>query len=150
MKRTSLKSDSLQLQNVHMYFFGILFNAFSLFIMDGVNVTSIFDGFDSITWLVVFNYSFSGLVSSWVMRFADNMVKIYAVSTSMALTTLVSIVLFDYEPTLQILFGIVSITISILMYFDVLTSSTTTTSTILPTTNNITNVGDRANEKSNA
>jgi UDP-sugar transporter A1/2/3 len=120
MKRTTLVSDSLQLQNMHMYFFGIVFNLLGYIVWDRQSVRDLVNGYDVVTWLVVMNYSFSGLMSSWVMRFADNMVKIYAVATSMALTTIVSIIFFSFQPSLQILFGIISITISILMYFDIL------------------------------
>lgn len=58
------------------------------------------------------------------MKYADNMVKIYAVSVSMILTMIISIFLFDYEPTIQLFFGIIIITISILMYFNVISNET--------------------------
>ena len=38
------------------------------------------------TWLVVANLAFSGLLVSWVMKFADSIVKVYATSMAMLLT----------------------------------------------------------------
>lgn len=44
----------------------------------------------------------SGLLVSWVMKFADSIVKVYATSLAMLLTTLVSIAFFSLTPTLQV------------------------------------------------
>ena len=44
-------------------------------------------GYTTITWLVVCNLAFSGLLVSWVMKFADSIVKVYATSLAMLLTT---------------------------------------------------------------
>src|SRR5258707_661192 len=60
-----------------------------------------------------------GLIVSLIMKYADNMVKIFAVAVSMSLTMFVSIILFDFIPTINYLFGIIIITISILLYFGV-------------------------------
>jgi hypothetical protein len=38
----------------------------------------------------------------------------------MALTMVISNFLFDYEPTIQLFFGIVIITLSLFMYFDLI------------------------------
>jgi hypothetical protein len=81
----------------------------------------LFDGYNFVTVLVVMSYSFTGLIVSVIMKYADNMVKIYAVAVSMALTMVLSIFLFDFEPSSQLFFGIITITISILMYFNIVT-----------------------------
>src|SRR4051812_45726515 len=67
------------------------------------------------------SYCFAGLIVSVIMKYADNMVKIYAVAVSMALTMILSIMLFpEYKPSLQLLYGIIIITISILQYFNLI------------------------------
>lgn len=43
-------------------------------------------GYSGVTWLVVANLAFSGLLVSWVMKFADSIVKVYATSMAMLLT----------------------------------------------------------------
>jgi len=121
MKKSSLKMDPLHRQNIHLYFFGIIFNTIGYW-MERKPESSFFEGYNTITWSVVMAYSFTGLCVSVIMKYADNMVKIYAVSVSMVVTMLLSIVMFEFQPTTQLFFGIVIITISILMYFNVVTS----------------------------
>jgi len=116
MKVTSLKVDSLQTQNMHLYFFGIIFNTIG-YLYEKEPGESFFDGYNFATILVVASYSFTGLIVSVIMKYADNMVKIYSTAVSMSLTMVISVLLFNFEPTPQLFFGIVIITISLLMYF---------------------------------
>jgi len=114
---------------MHLYFFGIIFNFLGYWFSND-SKGSFFEGYNFVTLLVVMSYSFSGLIVSVIMKYADNMVKIYAVAVSMALTMILSILLFpDFQPTLQLLFGIIIITISILQYFDLLSTDTSTNKT---------------------
>jgi len=120
MKKSSLKSEPLHLQNMHLYFFGILFcGMFSW--AEWTSTQNVFEGYNFTTLLVILSYAFSGLIVSIIMKYADNMVKIYSVAVSMIVTMILSIFLFSHTPSTQLFFGIVIITISILMYFDVLT-----------------------------
>jgi len=122
MKKSSLKNDPLQRQNMHLYFFGIIFNGLGYY-YEKKPAHGFFDGYDTVTVLVVMSYSFTGLIVSVIMKYADNMVKIYAVSVSMALTMVLSIFLFpEFKATAQLLFGIIIISISVLMYFNVVSS----------------------------
>ena len=150
MKKTNLKTDSLHTQNMHLYFFGIIFNGleyirgmdaqksffdvrnffenslinnyhFSFFKKIPKSFLQIsFQGYNFTTVLVVLAYSFSGLLVSVIMRYADNMIKIYAVAVSMLLTMILSIFLFGFSPSIQLLYGIIIITISILLYFGII------------------------------
>jgi UDP-sugar transporter A1/2/3 len=147
-----LKTDTLHVQNMHLYFYGIVYNLLG-YLYERETEESFFEGYNSTTFLVVLSYSFTGLIVSIIMKYlqqwnltyeyivisvvthvfiklsitaytiiyADNMVKIYSVSVSMVLTMVLSIFLFDYAPTTQLFYGIVIITVSVLMYFGVLT-----------------------------
>lgn len=57
-------------------------------------------------------------------RYADNMVKIYSVAVSMALTLVLSVLFLGQQPTVHMFYGISVITVSILMYFNVITPET--------------------------
>ena len=59
----------------------------------------------------------SGLLVSWVMKFADSIVKVYATSLAMLLTTLVSILFFSLQPTLQMALGILVASCSVVLYY---------------------------------
>eukprot|EP01114_Cavostelium_apophysatum_P021051 TRINITY_DN7235_c0_g1_i1.p1 TRINITY_DN7235_c0_g1~~TRINITY_DN7235_c0_g1_i1.p1 ORF type:complete len:318 (-),score=48.07 TRINITY_DN7235_c0_g1_i1:77-1030(-) len=119
MKNSSLKTDPLQRQNLHLYFFGIIFNGIG-YIAERDPQRGFFDGYSPSTFLVVLSYTLTGFFVALIMKHADNMVKIYSVAVSMVLTMLISSAIFpDFEPTAQLFFGIVIITISLLMYFNI-------------------------------
>ena len=63
--------------------FGVLFNIVRLTVDDmragyskGPWCYRLFHGYDLVTWLVVLNLAFTGLLVSWVMKYADNIVKV--------------------------------------------------------------------------
>mmetsp|Transcript_17241 Transcript_17241/g.35209 ORF Transcript_17241/g.35209 Transcript_17241/m.35209 type:complete len:344 (-) Transcript_17241:274-1305(-) len=116
-------NDTLYWQNMQLYGFGTLFNAARLTYDDIQNPNGgfwLFDltaGYNYITWLIVINFSFSGLFISWIQKYANTIVKVYATSSAMMVTAFLSIFFFDLEPTLQLFLGIAIVCISILLYF---------------------------------
>lgn len=110
--------DSLYWQNIQLYGFGVLFNFLRLWLEGGWGkIWRLFEGYDMITWLVVLNLGCTGLLVSWIMKYADNIVKVYATSMAMLLTMILSILLFHFKPTLQLFLGIMICTMSLQMYF---------------------------------
>ncbi|CAD5333682.1 unnamed protein product [Arabidopsis thaliana] len=121
MKRNN---DTLYWQNLQLYTFGSLFNVARLIADDfrhgfekGPWWQRIFDGYSITTWLVVLNLGSTGLLVSWLMKYADNIVKVYSTSMAMLLTMVASIYLFSFKPTLQLFLGIVICIMSLHMYF---------------------------------
>nr|GMD64921.1 CMP-sialic acid transporter 1 [Ipomoea batatas] len=117
-------NDSLYWQNVQLYTFGSIFNMGRLLLDDfksgfekGAWWQRVFNGYSITTWLVVLNLGTTGLLVSWLMKFADNIVKVYSTSMAMLLTMLLSVVLFDFKPTVQLFLGIVICMMSLHMYF---------------------------------
>jgi drug/metabolite transporter (DMT)-like permease len=51
------------------------------------------------------------------MKYADTIVKVYATSSAMLLTAVLSVWFFDLEPTLQMFLGILIACVSINLYF---------------------------------
>ncbi|OAY71020.1 CMP-sialic acid transporter 1 [Ananas comosus] len=117
-------NDSLFWQNVQLYTFGAIFNMAWLILGDfkagferGPWWQRLFDGYTVTTWLVVFNLGSTGLLVSWLMKYADNIVKVYSTSMAMLLTMVLSIFLFNLRPTIQLFLGIIICMISLHMYF---------------------------------
>ncbi|KAK4268859.1 hypothetical protein QN277_022089 [Acacia crassicarpa] len=117
-------NDSLYWQNVQLYTFGAIFNMARLLLDDfrggfenGPWWQRIFNGYTITTWLVVLNLGSTGLLVSWLMKYADNIVKVYSTSMAMLLTMILSIFLFNFKPTLQLFLGIVICMMSLHMYF---------------------------------
>ncbi|KAG6552204.1 hypothetical protein Mapa_006052 [Marchantia paleacea] len=116
--------DSLHWQNVQLYSFGVLFNGMRLSggdfnegFSNGVWFARLFAGYNFVTLLVVLNLGCTGLLVSWIMKFADNIVKVYSTSMAMLLTMVLSIYLFNFVPTLQLFIGIAISGISLQIYF---------------------------------
>lgn len=117
-------NDSLYWQNVQLYTFGVIFNMARLLLDDfqrsfekGPWWQRLFDGYTITTWMVVLNLGSTGLLVSWLMKYADNIVKVYSTSMAMLLTMVLSIYLFNFKPTLQLFLGIIICMMSLHMYF---------------------------------
>ncbi|KAK1376646.1 CMP-sialic acid transporter 1 [Heracleum sosnowskyi] len=117
-------NDSLYWQNVQLYMFGAIFNLARLIMDDfrggfekGPWWQRLFNGYNLITWMVVLNLGSTGLLVSWLMKYADNIVKVYSTSMAMLLTMMLSIILFNFKPTLQLFLGIIVCIMSVHMYF---------------------------------
>lgn len=117
-------NDTLYWQNVQLYTFGSIFNMGRLFLDDfrggfesGPWWDRLFNGYTITTWLVVLNLGSTGLLVSWLMKYADNIVKVYSTSMAMLLTMVLSVFLFTFKPTLQLLLGIIICIMSLHMYF---------------------------------
>eukprot|EP00192_Tetraselmis_astigmatica_P013446 CAMPEP_0117657502 /NCGR_PEP_ID=MMETSP0804-20121206/5365_1 /TAXON_ID=1074897 /ORGANISM="Tetraselmis astigmatica, Strain CCMP880" /LENGTH=320 /DNA_ID=CAMNT_0005463961 /DNA_START=303 /DNA_END=1265 /DNA_ORIENTATION=+ len=117
-------NDNLYWQNVQLYGFGTVFNALRLTYDDiasgfqnGSWLTNALSGYNWVTVLIVLNFAFAGMSVSWIMKFADTIVKVYATSSAMLITALLSIWFFDLQPTLQLFMGIVIACISLNLYF---------------------------------
>ncbi|KAJ3678668.1 hypothetical protein LUZ60_002471 [Juncus effusus] len=117
-------NDSLYWQNIQLYTCGAVFNLGWLIIGDfklgfekGFWFQRIFEGYDYKTWLVVINLGSTGLLVSWLMKHADNIVKVYATSMAMLLTAVLSQFLFEVKATIQLVLGIIICIVSLQMYF---------------------------------
>ncbi|KAK3227993.1 hypothetical protein Dsin_007855 [Dipteronia sinensis] len=117
-------NDSLYWQNVQLYTFGAIFNMSRLLLDDfrggfenGAFWQRLFDGYSITTWLVVLNLGSTGLLVSWLMKYADNIVKVYSTSMAMLLTMVLSLYLFNFKPTMQLFLGIIICMMSLQMYF---------------------------------
>eukprot|EP00241_Pyramimonas_parkeae_P006827 CAMPEP_0114248404 /NCGR_PEP_ID=MMETSP0058-20121206/13557_1 /TAXON_ID=36894 /ORGANISM="Pyramimonas parkeae, CCMP726" /LENGTH=330 /DNA_ID=CAMNT_0001361813 /DNA_START=148 /DNA_END=1140 /DNA_ORIENTATION=- len=116
--------DSLYWQNVQLYSFGVLFNACALTVDDINNNFSngfwphtMFNGYTIVVWCVVINLAFTGLLVSWIMKFADTIVKVYSTSMAMLVTMLISAWLFGMQPNMQLILGIITASASLNLYY---------------------------------
>ncbi|OMO64337.1 Nucleotide-sugar transporter [Corchorus capsularis] len=117
-------NDSLYWQNVQLYTFGAIFNMARLLLDDfrggfekGPWWQRLFDGYTVTTWMVILNLGSTGLLVSWLMKYADNIVKVYSTSMAMLLTMVLSVFLFNFKPTVQLFLGIIVCMMSLHMYF---------------------------------
>ena len=66
---------------------------------------------------MILNHALSGLAVSMVMKYANNIVKVYATSVAMILTTIVSIPLFGFQLTLPFVLGTSVVSVAVFLHY---------------------------------
>ncbi|KAI9299341.1 nucleotide-sugar transporter, partial [Cunninghamella echinulata] len=92
--------NQLWIRNLQMSFFSIILGlVFVVFLQDGRTIIErgFFVNYNSLTWLVISIQAFGGLVVALVVKYADNILKGFATSISIILSSLVSIWLFNFS-----------------------------------------------------
>jgi len=110
---------SLWLRNLELAFFSIFGAFFMTWIYDWeqVQANGFFQGYNSSIWIVVLLQAYGGLVISLVVKYADNILKGFAVSLSILLSSFVSWwFLADLEPTLVFVAGASVVIFSTFLY----------------------------------
>lgn len=101
-------SQSIWIRNAQLSFSSVIFSLIMLFVQDGDSIVKygFFQGYNFTTWLVIFLHAFGGLVVSFVIKYSDNILKGFATSISIVLSTIVSyFFLKDYVPSFFSLLG---------------------------------------------
>ncbi|KAF3699117.1 UDP-N-acetylglucosamine transporter Golgi [Channa argus] len=94
--------QSLWLRNIQLGLFGFVFGVIGMIVYDGqsVNQLGMFQGYNTITCMVVVLQALGGLVIAVVIKYADNILKGFATSLSIIVSTLISYFLLeDFNPT---------------------------------------------------
>ncbi|KAG4165200.1 hypothetical protein ERO13_A13G064400v2 [Gossypium hirsutum] len=111
-------SRNINVQNFWLYIFGMAFNAVAILIQDfdAVMNKGFFHGYSIITTLIILNHALSGIAASMVMKYADNIVKVYSTSVAMLLTAIVSVFLFGFNLTLAFFLGAIVVSVSVYLH----------------------------------
>lgn len=112
------QSRNVNVQNFWLYVFGMAFNAMAIVIQDFDTVVDkgFFHGYSLITTLMILNHALSGIAVSMVMKYADNIVKVYATSVAMLLTAIVSVFLFGFHLSLAFFLGSTVVSVSVYLH----------------------------------
>ncbi|XP_035761983.1 solute carrier family 35 member A3b isoform X2 [Neolamprologus brichardi] len=95
-------SQSLWLRNIQLGLFSFLFGLTGMMVYEGESVKQegIFQGYNIITCIVVVLQALGGLIVAVVIKYADNILKGFATSLSIMVSTLISYFLLkDFNPT---------------------------------------------------
>ncbi|CAB3405733.1 unnamed protein product [Caenorhabditis bovis] len=109
---------SLWMRNVQMSVFSIPSSFLAIYMQDSkvVNEHGLLYGFDSIVWLTVLWYGIGGLSVAVCIKYADNIAKNFATSVAIVLSTVGSMFLFEFVPSLTFLFGASLVIFSIFLF----------------------------------
>jgi len=110
------QSASVLEANTWLYVYGVLASAVALGTGGWSELLS-FQGFGTTTWLVVLCNALLGQTVAYLFRYADSIVKIYAVCAAMAFTTLMSIFFFGFRLRFEEAAGYGACAISVCLYY---------------------------------
>jgi len=103
LKKTSV---SVWVRNIQLGFFGTALATTGSLIKDGEAISQhgFFQHYDMWTWLVIIDVALGGLIVALVVKYADNILKGFATSISVVLSTIFSILFLDFllSPTFTI------------------------------------------------
>eukprot|EP00063_Salmo_salar_P050259 XP_014025094.1 PREDICTED: UDP-N-acetylglucosamine transporter-like isoform X4 [Salmo salar] len=111
--------QSVWVRNIQLGMFGLVFGLMGMFAYDGERVreSGMFKGYNTITWTVVALQALGGLVIAAVIKYADNILKGFATSLSIILSTLISYFwLQDFDPTNVFFLGAVLVIVATFLY----------------------------------
>lgn len=111
--------QSVWIRNIQLGLFGAVFGLMGVYVYDGERVQEhgMFQGYSALTWAVVSLQALGGLVIAAVIKYADNILKGFATSLSIILSTLISYFwLQDFVPTSVFFFGAVLVIAATFLY----------------------------------
>mmetsp|Transcript_108630 Transcript_108630/g.338712 ORF Transcript_108630/g.338712 Transcript_108630/m.338712 type:complete len:204 (+) Transcript_108630:502-1113(+) len=111
------QKDSIHWQNILLYSWGVVFNLATVVVRgDMVSRRSFFAGYNVWTCAVVLNNALNGLAISAILKYADNIARVYASAAAMLLTMVVSVTLFGETLSPQLLLAILVVSASAVQY----------------------------------
>ncbi|XP_037828932.1 solute carrier family 35 member A3b isoform X2 [Kryptolebias marmoratus] len=111
--------QSVWVRNIQLGLFSFMFGFIGMMAYDGQSVrqSGMFQGYNIITCTVVVLQAVGGLVIAVVIKYADNILKGFATSLSIIVSTLISyFILNDFNPTGVFFFGAVLVIAATFLY----------------------------------
>lgn len=109
---------SIWLRNIQMSMFGILAGFFGLYASNWTAVTTkgIFYGYDMMVWFIILIFALGGLLVAMVIKYADNILKGFATSISIVLSTIISIIWMNFQLTWVFASGAAIVIVAVYLY----------------------------------
>ncbi|CAL8324511.1 unnamed protein product [Merluccius merluccius] len=109
---------SVWMRNVQLGVFGMALGVLGLWWKDGAAIAEqgFFFGYTSMVWSVIFNQAFGGLLVAVVVKYADNILKGFATSFSIIISTVTSVYLFGFQVDLLFSVGAALVIGAVYMY----------------------------------
>ncbi len=108
----------LYVRNIQLSLMGVVLGLFAVFVSDWQKVleNGFFQGYNSIVFYVVMLQAGGGLMIAVVMKYADNILKGFATSISIVLSTWISTILFNFHLTLFFMCGATIVMSAVFLY----------------------------------
>ena len=73
-------------------------------------------GYSPIVWTVVTVQAAGGLIVAVVVKYADNVLKVFATSFSIVVSCIITAILFDFRPSFKFVIGATLVVVATVMY----------------------------------
>ena len=109
---------SIWVRNIQLAFFGVMIAGLTILGKDGSTVMEkgFFHGYNSVTFWVIFCQATGGLIVAMVVKYADNVLKGFATSIAIILSSIASLFLFDFQISLPFLMGSAAVMYATFLY----------------------------------
>jgi UDP-sugar transporter A1/2/3 len=109
---------TLWLRNVQMGLPSIVIALFTVYSKDykAVLEQGIFGGFSTLVWVVVIVQAAGGLIVAVVVKYADNVLKVFATSFSIIISCIISAIWFDFHANMLFIAGTGLVVAATVMY----------------------------------
>lgn len=112
------RRTSFWISNAQLYTFGIFLALIGVIYQDGVEISRMgfFYGYDIVVCLVVLFASAGGIIVSLILKYASCITKGFATSCAIVLSSIISVYLFDFIPSVLFVAGALSVIAAVLLY----------------------------------
>ena len=109
---------SLWIRNIQMGLPSVIIAYITVYIKDSAAIRQqgFLGGYNNIVWTVVSVQAIGGLIVATVVKYADNVLKVFATSFSIVLSCMISAFLFDFHPSWMFLCGASLVVTATVMY----------------------------------
>lgn len=112
------RRTSFWISNAQLYTFGMFLGLIGVIYQDGVEISRMgfFYGYDIVVCLVVLFASAGGIIVSLILKYASCITKGFATSCAIVLSSIVSVYIFDFIPSVLFVVGALSVIAAVLLY----------------------------------
>lgn len=115
-------SESLHLQNIYLYTYGTLLNmvpaiGIPLLTSQSFYQLNLFKGFSIYTWLIIITQAINGLFMSVVIKHTSNIIRLFVISFSLIVTTVLSVIIFDLALNVYFFASFISMMFALWLYY---------------------------------
>lgn len=112
------QSSSIWIRNIQLSVGCLAIALFGAFVWDGqaIRERGFFQGYNPVVFATVCIQAAGGLIVALVIKYADNILKGFATSLSIILSTVASIFIFNFVPTIYFLLGSILVFLATFLY----------------------------------